>query len=149
MEATASGGVVAFRESEYVVVADCDLYGSGTVGVGISDSRRITIERSKIHDCTYQIASVHGSTDVRFDEMEFANNREFNLVEVDASSAVTIANSAFRDNLATSEHYPFLHAEEGGSLVVRDTTFEANRAVVFKAGPVRLERVSYVNNRFQ
>ena len=142
------GGVVALREASRVRIDRCDLFGSGTVGVEVTHSQDVTVEHSKIRDCSYQIASVHGSRNVRFVETEFVNNKEFNLVEVDASSAVTIVDSAFRGNRATSSHYPFFQVAEGGSLTVSDTIFEGNEAVVFEDGPLKLERVSYSNNNF-
>ncbi len=47
-----SGGVVRVEEGGSAVIADCDLYGCGTVGITASNAYDLSVFNTRIHDCS-------------------------------------------------------------------------------------------------
>jgi hypothetical protein len=47
-----SGGVVRVTEGGSAVIADCDLYGCGTVGINADSAYDLSVLNTRIHDCT-------------------------------------------------------------------------------------------------
>lgn len=75
------GGVLGVAGGKNISIYDCDLYGCGTYGLELSDTRDFSMYGSDIHDCTYGIMTLNGVESARFDRCDFYRNKEYALVE--------------------------------------------------------------------
>ena len=84
------GGVIGVNGGWRVSVENCDLYGCGTYGVQLEDTRDFQLYHSKIRDCTYGIMTLRNVEYANFDSCDFFNNLEndFGLVESSRSNVV-------------------------------------------------------------
>ena len=84
------GGVIGVNGGWRVSVENCDLYGCGTYGVQLEDTRDFQLYHSKIRDCTYGIMTLRNVEYANFDSCDFFNNQEndFGLVESSRSNVV-------------------------------------------------------------
>lgn len=78
-------GVVSIINSSLVTINNCDLYGCGTEGLIIDNSEKINCNKVIVRDCSYYIMHINDSKDVKFNECNFHNNREFEQINVDAN----------------------------------------------------------------
>ncbi len=92
------GGVLRFGGCEDVQVSGCDLYGSGTYGLGLDSVSRFAMRNSVIRECTYGIMEVSQSRHIEFQGCRMERNKEFTLVSVDACANVTYERCVFARN---------------------------------------------------
>src|SRR5687767_11930938 len=57
-----TGGVVSLNNCTNVKITSCKLFGSGTYGMEINDSKNITLEKSDVYKCTYGLLLMNSST---------------------------------------------------------------------------------------
>ena len=76
-----SGGVIGVTRGENINVRNCDLYGCGTYGFDVLDTRNLDVRYCFVHDCTYGIMMLRNSTSIHFTECDFYRNKEYDLVE--------------------------------------------------------------------
>ncbi len=141
------GGVIRFKNCEGVSVRSCDLYGSGTYGVGLERTSDFVMEGSRVHDCTYGLVTIARSEGVAFRDVAFEDTGEFDLVEIASSDAVLFERCAFRGNWGSSL---FSADSESRDLTLRDCAFEDNAAEEFasRRGALTLEGGSFSGNAF-
>lgn len=95
------GGVIGVSGGWRIMIQNCDLYGCGTYGLDLSNTRDFSMYRSNIHDCTYGIMMLNKVETAKFDMCDFYHNREFALVE--SHSSYPIFNDCrFYDNEPTA-----------------------------------------------
>ena len=75
------GGVIGVQGGWRISIQDCDLYGCGTYGFELNDTRDFSCYKSNIHDCTYGIMLLNNVEFAKFEQCDFFRNREFALVE--------------------------------------------------------------------
>jgi hypothetical protein len=109
------GGVLRFELCDGIEISDCVLDGSGTYGIELSNGRNLTMNRSRIQNCSYGIMQLFNSNDALFLECEFSKNREFDLIELQGSSNIDFSSCDIHDN-------------SGSALIQSD---EASYSVVF------------------
>lgn len=122
-----TGGVVGVENSQNVQISDSDLFGSGTVGVSLTDVEQFRFERSSIRECTYGIATVASSTDVLFSDSKFVDNAEYDLIDVTATPSVRFDRCVFRNNRTSKGYgYVFFKTDAKSSVTVNASKFESN-----------------------
>ncbi len=82
------GGVIRFELCEGIEIFDCSLDGSGTYGLELKGSRNLSVDRSRIRNCTYGIMQLFDSQDAIFKDCEFSSNSQFDLIELVNSSNI-------------------------------------------------------------
>ena len=83
------GGVIGILRGYNNVVSTCDLYGCGTYGLQLLETKSFALYNSNIHDCKYGILFMRDCYDTRFVHCDFFDNKEFTLVEAyDCEEAV-------------------------------------------------------------
>ena len=87
-----SGGVIGVRGGRQNVVKDCDLYGCGTYGLDLMETTDFGLINSNVHDCTYGIMQLRSCMAVMFNNCDFFNNREFDLIEGRGCEGVSFMN---------------------------------------------------------
>lgn len=98
-EGYCTGGVLFFNNCEGIVVDDCDLYGCGIEGITVRNTKSLQCSRTIIRDCSYSILSLFDSSNIKFSDCDFHDNREFGLVNVDgATEDIQFFQCRFSDN---------------------------------------------------
>ncbi len=122
------GGVLRFANSERIGISDCELYGSGTYGLGIERTNGLTLDRCVVRDCTYGLAEISRSGDLTFTDTTFRTTGEFDLVSIRDSDHVTFAGCVFAENWGSA-----LFAVDVDCRNIRLTgcSFEGNRTERF------------------
>ncbi len=125
------GGVLRFKNCETVAIQYCDLYGCGTIGLSLEQTRSFTMNESIIRDCTYGLLSIQRSSDITFTETIFTTTGEYDLIEVSASESVKWLRCGFSDNRGVS-----LFSIDAMSSDIRTESCEffRNRTKVFSDG---------------
>lgn len=86
-EGYCSNGVLGFDDCRNVTITNCGLYGCGTEGIELHQSANFTMQDSEIFHCSYHIMHLYGSTNCKFLNCVFYNNREYEQVNVDSDCA--------------------------------------------------------------
>ena len=95
------GGVIGVQGGWRISLQDCDLYGCGTYGFELNDTRDFSCHKSNIHDCTYGIMLLNNVEFAKFEQCDFFRNREFSLIQSRGSN-VTFYECRFYDNNPSS-----------------------------------------------
>ncbi len=121
------GGVVAFKQSRNIRIDDSELFGSGTIGVGLDKVTRFTMRRSTIRDCTYGILTIKDSRYVRFADSTFKNNAEFDLIEITRSPNVRFQNCVVEGNrTGKSGGYALFKLDRRSNVILRGGRYRNN-----------------------
>lgn len=91
------GGVIGTKGGDAIYIFNCDLYGCGTYGLQLEDTRRFSMYSSNIHDCTYGIMTLNNIDTATFDDCDFYRNREFTLVD-SRNSTIAFSRCHFYEN---------------------------------------------------
>lgn len=86
-EGYCSNGVLGFDDCRNVTITNCGLYGCGTEGIELRQSENFTMQDSEIFHCSYHIMHLYGSSNCKFLNCVFYNNREYEQVNVDSDCA--------------------------------------------------------------
>lgn len=65
------GGVIEFRDSDYMTVDNCGLYGCGILGVYAEYSSNITVKNSDIYECSQGGVQMRDTTDIVLENNTF------------------------------------------------------------------------------
>ncbi len=141
------GGVLSFARCDDVEVRDCELYGSGTYGLGLERCSRFSIRDSVVRDCTYGLATVDRCEDLYFESTVFSGTGEFELIDLRASEHILFRDCEFSRNWGYS-----LFSVDGESRDLRTVScrFLDNRVEAFYSGSGRLslEDAAFEGNDF-
>ena len=99
-EGYCDGGVIGVEGGSGNIVTSCDLYGCGTYGIVARDTRNLLLEKTNIHDCTYGIMELYSSERVTFNQCDFFNNREYELISIRGCEGVEFNDCRFYANWA-------------------------------------------------
>jgi hypothetical protein len=95
---TCLGGVLSFALCDDVEIRSCELYGSGTYGLGLERTRRFSIADSVIRDCSYGLATIERCEDLLFSATTFKGTGEFDLISILASTHILFRGCEFSGN---------------------------------------------------
>ncbi len=91
-------GVLGFNSCSNVSVSECSLYGSGTVGFRLFKCSNVSFMDCDIHDCTYGLAEILSSNNVKIDKTTFRKTGEYNLIWISDCNGIDFANCTFSEN---------------------------------------------------
>ena len=94
------GGVFSFSDCNNIRIDGTLMYGCGTVGLDLNGVVDMVVTGSVIYDCTYHIMTIEGCENILFDNCIFADNKQFDLVNIRNTKNLTIQNSEFSNNNA-------------------------------------------------
>ncbi len=142
------GGVLRFKNCDQVRVSSCDLYGSGTYGIGLERTSRFAMDGSAIRDCTYGLGMIDRSEEVIFSSVNFSDTGEFDLLEIRSSRGLHWEDCAFTGNRGTRL---FTVDAESRDLTLEGCSFDDNETGAFSDAPGAFEITdcTFMNNRFQ
>ena len=92
------GQVLYFEGVNDIKIKNCDLYGCGTYGIEARGCNNLECTGSIIRDCSYGIMVLHGVSNFTFHTCDFYRNRDYTMLEINNSRAVSFINSRFTQN---------------------------------------------------
>ena len=160
------GGVFSFENSAGISINNTSMYGCGTEGLRISNTKDMTVTDSEIYECTYHIMTIRDSDNIAFQNCSFHHNKEYDLINVMGSLGVSFSSCRIANNNGTnmfsidSPMYSYRKVTSG--VLVRDCIFNDNdmeRAIenskgvtfercIFSPRAAIPESDQYVNGRF-
>ena len=141
------GGVLRFIDSENLNLQGLDLFGSGTYGLELQNSSNVNMDSSVIRECTAGLMILSSASNVRFTECSFLDTREYELVQIEASSGVRFDGCLFKGNQGTTL---FAIGNDNEDIAFSTCRLENNRARQFMAskGTFSMNSTAFSNNRF-
>lgn len=134
------GGVLNFESCSNVAIEKCYLYGSGTVGIMANKCDNLSLDECEIYECTYGLAYLYNSNNIRFEKTTFRNTGEFDLVEIMSCNSVTFKSCWFTDNY-------------NGKFLPHFFTIDANlwnnNGSVTSSSAIQIEKCTFMNNKVQ
>jgi len=119
MPAGCTGGVLRAVYCDDVTIARCVLFGSGTEGFDVFGCTGFVAERCVVHSCTYGIAQVVNSENVRFTRCQFYNNVDASVVRIVKSSTVQFTDTVIRVARKRSEPQALFEIDPPSTVTVR------------------------------
>ncbi len=119
------GGVLRLEECTNVQVVDCDLFGSGVVGMDLEKCTGVSVRGSTIRDCTAGALWALGSKDVRFQDVRISGNEGWPLLSIEESRNVVFDSCTIEGN--TGDAIVWVSQDSAGVAFPR-TTFRSNHA---------------------
>lgn len=99
------GAVLATEGVSGLTVNDCDLYGSGTVGLQAMGCSFIRMNNTVIRECTQGLLYLENTSDCRFSKCTMKDSGGNHLVTLSAAYEVHFDNVAFDNNQVPSDEY--------------------------------------------
>jgi len=118
-----TGGVLRLKNSERILIRDCDLYGSGFEGLYLDEVDGMEVRNSIIRECTYGIMRIFRSKNLSFDQVVFRDNGPHYGIEVGQRSTVHFERCSFSNN---SGEDALIQIEDSSGVVVRASSFSRN-----------------------
>jgi hypothetical protein len=142
------GGVLSFARCDDVEIRSCDLYGSGTYGLGLNRTVKLSVADSTLRDCTYGLATVERCEDLAFESTVFKDTGEFDLFSVTASTHLLFRDCEFSGNRGDSL---FNIDEESRDCRTEACRFLDNRVARFSGGAAlpAIEDATFARNSFR
>lgn len=157
------GGVLLFDKCHNITIKNCNLYGSGTVGLTLNEVKQFSFLKSHIYECTYAIMSLNLSSNLIFSGASFTKTGSFDLVEIVECNQVSFEKCKFSDNfndpfapwffrIDSSWLTEFNNIKPGNSrqIIIKSCLFENNNVHKFcnEIEKLTLEKNSFKNNLF-
>ena len=146
------GSVLYFEDSDKVEVKNSVLFGSGTFGLELERITNMTVVDTTIKDCTYGIALITDSSEIRFERDVLRDNRQFDLINIRKSSNITFTHCNIEKNQTTSGRLSLLKLslfeidEHSNNIILTDSRITNNNV----AKLVNAEgRLTAKNNYFE
>jgi len=100
------GGVVYLDSCKNVRLTNCRMFGSGTYGMGISNTSNVVLEKCDIFKCTYGLLQLNNSKDILFTHSRFRESGEFDLITITDCINVHFKTCVFeKNNIVANESY--------------------------------------------
>lgn len=101
------GAVLSAYNVMTLNIDNCDLYGSGTVGLELQMVYSIRVSNTIIRECTYGMMSLMNSNDCIFESCTFKDNTGDNMVKLEYAYGLKFNNSQFINNQTPKEYGPY------------------------------------------
>ena len=149
------GGVFKIINSTNFTINKSIMYGSGIEGITAENVTGLKCNNSIIRECSYGIMTLYECFDFEFNNCEFSDNEEFDLVNISNCTNVKFSICTFVNN-KTSTNYDFVeyavfNVDESKSISINDCLIKNNVANFFykKEGSIELNNIKLENNLFE
>ena len=147
-----SGGVFYIEKSKNFTINNSIMFGSGMEGITANDVTNIKCNNSIIRGCSYSIMSLTKCVDFEFNDCEFTDNVELDLVNISDCINVIFNRCIFANNRTKTEYdfLVFFNVDKSTSIKLNNCTIENNTADYFcnKANTLELINAKLENNTF-
>lgn len=136
-----TGGVLNFDNCSIFTVSDCEMFGSGTEGLGFYVASNFTFDNCVIRNCTYDIMTLSTSSNISFTGCTFKETGEYDLITMYSSNNVSFKKCTFSNNF-NGEFMPYFFSidEFSKDISVESSKFKDNRVVKFVNDKSRLKQ---------
>jgi hypothetical protein len=146
------GAVITAENVSYLQIENCDLYGSGTLGLEGKNCSNIVMRNTAIRECTAGIVSLESCFSVGLFNCEmFDNNGYGGMVITRYAQDVLFRDCRFRNNHADKESSStafFLTEENYPSITLENCSFENCTAGAFVNNPEAVVEVNVSKDGF-
>ncbi len=148
-----TGGVLKFDKSKNITINRSIMYGSGTEGITANTVSNLQCNKSIIRGCTYSIMTLNNCTEIEFNDCEFTDNQEFDLVNIFNCINIVFKSCIFDSNHTGTQSYAdyaLFCINQSASVVLKDCTIENNLACYFSknANTIEMKNTKLENNSF-
>lgn len=103
-----TGGVLNFFDSKNISIKNSVLFGSGMEGITAEQVEKLNCENTIIRGCTYSIMTLINCEQIKFNDCEFYDNKEFDLINLFDCINVSFSKCNISNNqTGYSEEYDF------------------------------------------
>ncbi len=103
-----TGGVLNFSDSKNISIKNSVLFGSGMEGITAEKIKNLNCDNTIIRGCTYSIMTLNNCGEIKFNNCEFSDNGEFDLINFSDCINVTFSKCNISNNqTGYSEEYDF------------------------------------------
>lgn len=148
-----TGGVFNLKNCKNVAINNSILYGSGMEGITAEAVTNLKCNNTIIRGCTYSIMSLNNCKKFEFNNCEFTDNKEFDLVNISNCNGVKFVSCDFSNNSTGIEEYSdfsLFNVTKSTSVLLKDCRVESNQTVFFckKANTIEMSNTKLENNSF-
>lgn len=101
------GAVIAAINVTTLTIDNCDLYGSGTVGIEAEQCSYLKVLNSIIRECTYGILALNGCSSSTFTNCTFKDNKGDNMIKLQYVYGLVFDKITFVNNHTPAEYGPY------------------------------------------
>jgi len=148
------GGVFKIINSKNFTINNSVMYGSGIEGITAENVTGLKCNNSIIRECSYSIMTLDNCTDFEFNNCEFSDNEEFDLVNISNCTNVKFSVCTFSNNKTSTEYdfmdYAVFAVNDSKSISINDCLIKNNVANFFykKEDSIELNNTNFENNSF-
>ena len=103
-----TGGVLNFYDSKNINIKNSVLFGSGMEGITAEKVKNLNCDKTIIKGCTYSVMTLINCGEIKFNDCEFSDNKEFDLINLSDCINVTFSKCNISNNqTGYSEEYDF------------------------------------------
>ncbi|HMO41510.1 MAG TPA: WG repeat-containing protein [Saprospiraceae bacterium] len=101
------GAVLTTRSVQYLLVDNCDLYGSGTLGLEAYDTGSLMLHNTVVRECTAGILALENCYNALVDNCTLRDNEGDHMVKMMNSWKITFRKTQFTNNQTPTEYGPY------------------------------------------
>jgi hypothetical protein len=136
-----TGGVLNFDNCSIFTLSDCEMYGSGTEGLGFKEASNFTFSNCTVRNCTYDIMTLSTSSNISFTNCTFKETGEYDLITMYSSNNVSFKKCLFNDNFNGDFMPYFFNIDEfSKDISVGNCKFTDNKVVKLVNDKSRLKQ---------
>lgn len=137
------GDVFSFDNSSDIIIENCSLLGSGSIGLALLDTKYVNCKNLLISDCTHSIVSMYNTKEVSFTNCKFKDNKKINsMIDFYNVYDVTFNSCSILDNsIHDSEPLSYLFYMDGNS------NNGNNRNILFKNCIIKNNKVRHISRK--
>lgn len=125
------GVVLYYNKSDYMNVDSCSLYGCGTFGLKIVNSKYCKTKNTQIYDCTFGIVKIEESEDIEFrNNKMYGNTSIFPLFNFSESDNILFKNCEIYNN-RNQESNTFVCVKDSKSIIYDKCSIKNNNIEKF------------------
>lgn len=118
------GEVFIFIDSEDIKVKNCELNGSGSVGLHLNNTTKVLVENFQIYNNSRNAVVLNNSNEILINESRFYNNNGSTLISM-TDSECNITNSNFSDNTSDRLYLGLINSKRN-TLYYNNCNFDNN-----------------------
>lgn len=146
-----AAGVLYFKDSENIVLSNCDLYGSGVEGIYATNVNYLECNEVIIRECSDAVMSLSSCRSVYFNDCRFENNSGYwAFFSLSGGGIVNFNRCEIINNKSSSTKYLFDVDEKSVPIILNGCKIRSNRTEYFcsRRNKINLNQTKLTENEF-
>lgn len=146
-----AAGVLFFKDSENVVLDNCDLFGSGIEGIYAVNVNYLECNKVVIRDCSDAVMTLSSCRSVYFNDCEFRNNSGYwAFFSLSGGGIVNFNRCDINGNKSTNSKYLFDVDEDSVPIILNACKIRNNQVGYFcsRRNKINLNQTKLTGNDF-